>query len=245
MNIRYKAIVAYNGKNYHGWAYQTNCLTIQELIETAFFKSFKQRIKIYGASRTDAGVNAFGQVFHFDVKYFKINNFKLITAINNFLPDDIKILKITKVCKNFNARFSVKNKIYKYTINTGLVNPIESSYIFQYNKKLSQKKIKECCKFFIGKKNFLSFSTDARNSDSSIRKIHKIWIKYENPIISIYVKGKSFLRSQVRMIVGTIIKYCEGKVTKKAINLLFAYPKKGSAKYIAPACGLALLKVIY
>jgi tRNA pseudouridine38-40 synthase len=149
-------------------------LTIQQLIESAIFKSFKQKIKIFGASRTDAGVNASGQVFHFDINYFKISNSNFITAINNFLPDDIKILKITKVAKSFNARYSAKKKIYKYTINTGAINPIESSSIYQYNKKLSIKKIKQCCKLFIGKKKFLSFSTDARDSFLSIREIYKI-----------------------------------------------------------------------
>lgn len=245
MIVRYKAIVAYNGKNYHGWATQINSLTVQQLIELAIFKSFKQKIKIFGASRTDAGVNASGQVFHFDINYFKICNFNFITAINNFLPDDIKILKIRKVAKSFNARYSAKKKIYKYTINTGAINPIESSFVYQYNKKLSIKKIKQCCKLFIGKKKFLSFSTDARDSFLSIRKIYKIWVEHNDSIISLYIEGNGFLRSQVRMMIATIIRYCEDKITKQAINFLLLNPKKGSAKYIAPACGLTLLKVIY
>lgn len=245
MIIRYKAIVAYNGKNYHGWARQTNSLTIQELIEKAIFKSFKQEVKIFGAGRTDAGVNASGQVFHFDMQYFKISNFNFITAINYFLPDDIKILKLAKVNKNFNARFSAKSKIYKYTINTGQVNPITSSFVYQYNKKLIVKKIKECCLLFIGKKNFLSFSTDARNCCSFVREVSKIWIQSNDSLVTIYIKGNGFLKNQVRMMVATIIRYCEGKISQQMIKSLLANPKKGSATYIAPACGLTLLKVIY
>lgn len=245
MKKRYKAIVAYNGQNYHGWAKQLNQITIQGLLEQTIYSLFKQKVVVYGSGRTDAGVNALGQTIHFDLENIKITPAKLMQAINKALPYDIKVLSIRETDKNFNARFDAKSKTYVYTINLGKYNPIESSYIYQYCKELNLKAIKEIAKLFIGSKNFLGFSTDARKGESTIKKINKINFSKKGNILKITINGNGFLRSMVRMIVGCFIAYSEKKIDKKVILDCFEKPSKGKITFKAPACGLCLYKVIY
>lgn len=245
MKIRYKATIAYNGSNYHGWAKQPNQKTIQGILESVILELFRQQVKVYAAGRTDAGVNAMGQVIHFDLEQMKINQRDIKDALNKALPYDIRVLKLQKTDKDFNARFMARNKTYVYSINIGNVNPLESSIVYQYNRPINIKKIRQVAKLFIGKKNFLSFSTDERNGESVIKKINKIHICNKKKIISISVNGDGFLRSQIRMIVGTLLAYESGKIDKQQIMNLFETPKKGASIYKAPACGLCLKKVNY
>lgn len=245
MKTRYKATVAYNGANYHGWAKQPKQETIQGNLESCIYSVFKQHVKVYGSGRTDAGVNASGQVIHFDLEDIKIRPKDIANALNKALPYDIRILKLAKTNKNFNARFMAKNKTYVYSLNVGKVNPLESTIVYQYNRPLDIRKLKSTAKLFVGTKNFLSFSTDQRSGESLIKKINKISISKKKDIIKISINGNGFLRSQVRMIVGILIAHNNGKVTKQQIMNLFAHPKKGGATYKAPACGLCLVKVIY
>lgn len=245
MKIRFKATLAYNGQNYHGWAKQPKQQTIQGIMEDIIFHTFKQKVVVYGSGRTDAGVNALGQIIHFDLDNILIKPNQLKDVLNKALPYDIRVLNIKKIDNKFNARFSAKNKTYIYSINIGKVNPIQSSYIYQYNKPLDISKIREISRLFIGKKNFLSFSTDARNGDSVIKTINYITIYKDNDLIKISINGDGFLRSMVRMIVGTFIAYSENKISKQEIESLFANPGKGKAMFKAPACGLCLYKVSY
>ena len=243
--MRYKCIVAYNGQNYHGWAVQPKQVTIQGLMQDAIKHVFNQQVKVIGSGRTDAGVNATGQVVHFDLPDLHVAKNDIAKAINKVLPYDVKILSIVKVSDKFNARFSAKSKTYRYSINVGKNNPIESSFIYQYNHSIDIKQLKKVSKLFIGKKNFLSFSTDAKPVESTIRKINKITIKQIKDIITIEINGDGFLRSQVRMIVGCMIAFENNKMSKEEIQSCFAKPKKGACMYKAPACGLCLVKVYY
>lgn len=243
--MRYKCILAYNGQNYHGWAMQPGQITIQSLIQDAIKRVFNQKVKVIGSGRTDAGVNALGQVIHFDLKKIQVNTKQIMKALNKVLPYDVKLLSVKETDKEFNARFSAKNKTYRYILNVGKNNPIESSHIYQYNQKVDVKKLREISNLFIGQKNFLSFSTDARDGESVIKKVNKINISKKDNIITININGDGFLRSQVRMMVGTMLAYEQGKMSKQQILDCFANPKKGACMYKAPACGLCLVKVYY
>lgn len=245
MKQRFKAILSYNGSNYHGWAKQPGQATIQGILENAFLKTLNQKVKVFAAGRTDAGVNALGQVIHFDLE-IKIRPRQIMEALNKALPYDIRIIKIKKAAKDFNARFMAKNKTYIYSINTNIINnAIESSHIYQYNKPLNISLLKRSNKVFLGKHNFLSFSTDERSGESLERNILSISIKKHKGIVKIAIKGTGFLRSQVRMMVGSMLALNEGMVTLSRIKQLLNEPKKGQAVYKAPACGLCLIKVQY
>ena len=245
---RYKVVVSYNGNRYHGWAKQPRVLTIQQVVEDAFYVVFKQKIKIFCAGRTDKKVNALGQVFHFDWdETFKIKPSTIIKAINRVLPPDIHLIKIYSVASNFHARFDAKWRIYQYFINTGpKYDPLSFSSVYQYNKPLDLKKINQIKKMFLGRKNFLSFSIDPRKKKKDlIKTIKEIKITKNKTIIKIEIKGNHFLWSMVRMIVGCFIALNENKITKEQIYDCFIHPEKGKSRFRAPANGLTLYKVIY
>ncbi len=245
MNTRYKLILSYNGSNYHGWAKQPGQETIQGILENTIFKVLNKKVKVYAAGRTDAGVNATGQVIHFDLP-IKIKPKQIMEALNKALPYDIRITKINKAAKDFNARFMAKNKIYIYTINTNNINDaISSTHIYQYNKPINISLLKKSNKVFLGKHNFLSFSTDERLGESLERQILSINIRKQKDLVKIVIKGTGFLRSQVRMMVGSMLALNEGKITISQIKQWLNNPKKGQAVYKAPACGLCLFKIKY
>ena len=245
MKQRYKAILSYNGSNYHGWARQPNISTIQEVLETAIYKVFNQKVKVFAAGRTDAGVNAIGQAIHFDLS-IKVSPKQIKEALNKALPYDIRLNKVSKASKNFNARFDAKYKVYVYYINTSATNDaVRSNHIYQYNKPINISMLKRSNKVFLGKHNFLSFSTDERLGESLERNILSISIKKKKDLVKIAIKGTGFLRSQVRMMVGSMLALNENKLSLSKIKQLLNEPKKGQATYKAPACGLCLEKIKY
>lgn len=242
--IRYKTIVSYNGSNYHGWAKQTNTdKTIQEIIENALEKIYGYKIKIFASGRTDAGVHALQQVFHFDVKEQIIPVNKIAEVINNLLPYDIHVVQIKKTNLNFNARYDVKMKHYQYKINIGKYNSINASTIYQYNKQINLKLLKNVLNKFVGKHDFSSFCTEIK--EDSNREIFKVKMSKTKDIVSIDLYGNGFLRSMVRMIVGTLLAINEQKISSQQIDFLFETPKKGASTFKAPSCGLYLYKVKY
>ncbi|MCQ3907922.1 MAG: tRNA pseudouridine(38-40) synthase TruA [Mycoplasmoidaceae bacterium] len=219
MKQRYKATLSYNGSNYHGWAKQPGQETIQGILEKTIKNVFSQSVKIYASGRTDAGVNALGQVIHFDFENVQITPKQIKEALNKTLPYDIRIIKVQKARKDFNARFHAKNKTYIYSINTSsTINAVESNHIYQYNKPLDISLLKKTNKVFLGKHNFLSFSTDERSGESLQREILSIYIRKQKDIVKIAITGTGFLRSQVRMMVGSMIALNENKISASDIK---------------------------
>ncbi len=242
---RYIASVSYKGSNYHGWARQQGLKTIQGEIEKAcciFFdvKSFV----IFGSSRTDAGVHAKMQIFHFDVpKANTISVDSLKTAINNLLPYDIHVNKIKLTNKNFNARYSTVKKTYIYKINTKQYNTFENDLIYQYNKKINVKQIRKAAKLFCGTKDFLSYCTEKKKDN--VRTIHEIKITKSKNIVQIKITGSGFLRNMVRMIVGSLLALNENKITLETIEYNLKNPAQGKSVYKSPGCGLYLNNIEY
>ncbi len=152
--MRIFGIVSYNGKNYQGWQIQPDAPSVEEEIEKHLSKYFNKKIVIYGAGRTDAGVHALGQTFHFDIDIESIDLDKLLYSLNKMLPPDIKINDLDQVEEDFHARFSAKSKHYSYSI------VLDSKNVFFYDTmyvcpfKIDLKKLKECLTYFVGKHDF-------------------------------------------------------------------------------------------
>lgn len=238
----YKVNVSYDGTNFSGWAKQSNVRTIQEEIENTLSEIFGSKIIIFGSGRTDKYVHAIDQCFNFKVNTNIPFNF-LKNIINSKLPRDIVINKIRIVDESFHARYSIISKTYLYKINIDKFNLFEQNYVYQYCKEIDINKIKKILSIFIGKKNFLSFSTS--EVENSIREIKKISIKKENQYVYIKITGNGFLRNMVRMIVACFLNYSENKVSINDINYLFSNPQKGKSISKAPGCGLYLYKTVY
>ena len=248
--MRFAITIEYDGNNLVGWQRQTNGLSVQEVLETALFELTGEKKIIQGAGRTDSGVHAFGQVAHFDLK----KNIK-IDAIRDGLNFHIKklykkikvsVLKIKKVKKDFHARFSAKQKTYVYKILDRRPPPaIEKKRVWHIKKKLDDKTMKKAAKILEGKHDFTSFRSTECQSKSPIKTIDSIKISRIGEKIQIWIKARSFLHNQVRIIVGTLVLVGKKKWNEKNIEEALKSKKRAAAGQTAPAEGLYLHSIKY
>ncbi|MBC8307595.1 MAG: tRNA pseudouridine(38-40) synthase TruA [Pelagibacterales bacterium] len=244
---RYQVLIEYVGTKFVGWQKQLKGKSIQKEIENNLSKLLKQKITIYGSGRTDAGVHAIEQSAHFDTKS-KIQEIKkLIKSLNFFLnKKKISIINIYNRKKKFHARFSAKVRVYKYYIINRLAAPsLENERAWHVRKKLDIKLLKKGAKKLIGTHDFSTFRASNCYAKSPIKKINKITVKNINKKIQIEFRSKSFLRNQVRSMVGCLKYLAENKWDIKKFENVFKSKKRSKCASPAPAHGLFLAKIIY
>ena len=244
---RYQVVIEYDGTNFHGFQIQKKGNTVQKLIQSTISKILKEKIKIIGSGRTDSGVHAWGQSAHFDAKKKIINTVKFIQSLNFFLnKKQISITTLKKRNSNFNARYSAKERIYEYVIINRLAPPsIERNRAWHIRKKLDLEMIKKGAKKLSGTYDFSTFRASNCYSKSPIRTLKKIKVKRLNEKITIQFKSKSFLRNQVRSMVGCLKYLGEKKWSIKKFESVFESKNRKLCAPPAPAHGLYLFKVNY
>ena len=244
---RYKILIEYVGTNFIGWQIQSKGKSIQKLIQKKLSKLLKEKIVLVGSGRTDAGVHAIEQSAHFDCKK-KIQNLdKFIKSINYFVNKMyVSIIDIKKKKLNFHARFSAKQRIYKYVIFNRLSRPsIEKERGWHIIKELDVSIMKSGAKKLLGTKDFSTFRSSSCNAKSPIRTMKSIKIKSIRGRIEIQFKSQSFLQQQVRSMVGCLKYLAEKKWDLKKFNFVLKSKKRIYCAPPAPAEGLFLEKVIY
>ena len=245
--FRYQILVEYLGTSFVGWQIQKKGISIQKVIQSVLSKLLKQKILLYGSGRTDAGVHALEQSAHFDLRD-KIQNIeKFIKSLNYFLnPKKISIINIKKKNINFHARFSAKERSYIYLIQ----NRISPSIInkkkeWHIRKKLDIDLIKKGSKKLIGTHDFSTFRASNCNANSPIRTLNKVLVKKSKNQIKFNFKSRSFLKNQVRSMVGCLKLLGEKKWTLKKFEKVMKSKNRKNCAPPAPAHGLYLEKVIY
>ena len=244
--IRYKIIIEYDGTNYVGWQKQDNGPSIQEAIESAIFKQSGEKIELFGAGRTDAGVHALSQVAHFDIeKNFSEDSIR--DGLNKHLrPQPIAILHAEKVNQTFHARFSAKQRHYSYTIvNRRSPLTIEKNFAWIVHKKLDTVLMRNASKLFLGNHDFNAFRSINCQSKSSVKTIDFFDVTLENNKIIFRVKARSFLHSQVRIMVGTLVYVGEKKFGIEDVKQIIRDSDRNKAGPTAPSQGLCLVEVTY
>ena len=242
---KFKITIEYEGSDFVGWQKQENGLSIQETIEDAVYKLTGETVTLFGAGRTDAGVHAKGQVAHLDlIKYFERDEIR--DGLNQHLrPLPIAIIDATEAGPDFHARFSAKKRSYEYLIiNRRSPLTINKNRAWCVFKKLDLDTIYQESKSFIGNHNFQAFRSVDCQATSPKKTIDEVFIKEKHEKISISISAKSFLHSQVRIMVGTLIEIGKGKITKSVKDIILSQDR-AQAGVTAPACGLYLLKVDY
>lgn len=239
-----KITIQYNGKNYCGWQRQPNSLGIQGNIENAIYEITKEKVKLIGSGRTDAGVHAFGQVANFLINS-NIPASKLPLAINSKLPKDISIIDCVEVDDNFHSRYSAIGKTYRYLIyNSQYRSPIYKDISYQVKYDLDIEKMKKEAKSLLGEHDFCGFMSSGSSVLDTVRTISDISIKTEEDLISIEITGNGFLYNMVRIIVGTLVDIGRGKIDESLEDIISSKDRK-RAGHTAPAHGLFLKKVYY
>lgn len=243
--MRFKCEVSYDGTLFHGFVSQTKLRTVQKEIEDVLAFIYKDRVRIYASSRTDAGVHALGQVFHYDAP-LNIPLKNLLNAINSRLPKDIYINHVEEASQNFNARFDAYKKIYHYKIHLNEYLPLLRNYVHFYTKKpkLDLDKMIEASKYLIGTHDFKSFAKVSEKEDT-VRTITNIDFLIDKNDVVIVFEGNGFLHNMVRIIVGMLLEVGRNKVTPEQLKEILAQKNRIYAPKIAPACGLYLMKIYY
>ena len=243
--MRFLIKFSYDGSNFSGFQSQKGLRTIQEELENALtIVNNGNKTTITATGRTDKGVHELCQYGHADIDV-NINEKKLKRALNSNLPDDIHVIETCIVDENFHARYSVKNKEYKYYINTGEFNPLERNYIFQYCYKLNVENMKKAIKYFIGEHDFRAFMTDNKEKENCVREVYDANILEEDNKIIFTFKGNVFLRYQIRNMVGILIRVGENKITPDSIKEILESKDRTKSGKTAPAEGLYLTKIEY
>lgn len=242
----YRLLIQYDGGRYKGWQRLGNGEnTIQGRIESVLTKLCGQEIEIIGASRTDAGVHAIGQVANFKTKE-NIAEDEVKSYLNKNLPEDISIKEVKRVSENFHSRYNTKDKTYLYKIwNRDYSNPFIRKYSMQIKDKLNIIKMKQASQFLLGEHDFTAFTNAKSKTKSMVREIYSLDIEERDGLIEIRVRGDGFLHNMVRRIVGTLIKIGLGEIEASAIPEILNSMERKQAGFMADACGLYLEKIEY
>ena len=244
-----KLTIAYDGTEYHGWQIQPGLRTIQGMITEAIQDLLGSEIRLFGASRTDAGVSALGQVGLIQIDS-PIPTENLARAITGRLPADISITEAVEVPQGFNLMGAVTNKLYRYTIFTGQVRPVlQIRQCWHLPTKLDITAMAEAAKLLVGKKDFKSFASVADKRESSVRTIFRCDVgnskEQEKDWIYVDVEGDGFLYNMVRNIVGTLVDVGTGRWRPEKIDEILEAKDRTAAGQLAPAAGLCLMWIKY
>ena len=239
---RIMLIVSYQGTNYCGWQKQKNAITIEETINKAISDLFGTEISVMGASRTDTGVHAKGNVAVFDTENTTIAADKIAYALNARLPKDIRIQKSEEVSKDFHPRYDKNRKKYSYKIlNNAVEMPIYREYTYHVYGTLNMGLMRKAAQYLIGEHDFKAFCSANTQVESTIRTIYDISItKNDDNIISIDIEGNGFLYNMVRIIVGTLLEVGIGKMDVERVKEILDSKDRKNAGPTAPARGLIL-----
>lgn len=240
MNL--KITISYDGFSYQGSQRQPNKKSVEnKLIEVFTLLNIDPKITLSG--RTDKQVHATGQVFNIVVPPFWSNLEKLKKVLNHKLPSSIRVKSIKKVSDDFHARFHAKKRVYRYVISTKEPTPFLANYV-TFIKSIDEKKIKEAIKLFIGTHDFEYFHKLGSDKENLIREIYDVKFYKYNDFYIFKFEANSYLRSQIRLMVGFLLKISDGKLSKDDLKNQLE-KKKISNKIPAPANGLYLTKVKY
>jgi len=241
--MNYRLLIQYDGTRYEGWQRQKMTgNTIQGKIEEILSKMAGQQTEIKGASRTDAGVHARGQVanVHLPQKYEEKH---VRDYLNKYLPKDISVLEVKAVSDRFHARLNAGEKTYLYRISTSTVkNVFERNYIYDFGRPLDAAAMERAAGYLLGEHDFQSFCAK-KMKKSSVRRLDEIRFKQTRSELQIIYRGNGFLYNMVRILTGTLVEVGRHDRPAESVKEILALKERAQAGYTVPAKGLCLMKI--
>ncbi len=242
---RIRLIVAYDGTNYCGWQKQQNGVTIEEMLNRAILDLTGEETEVIGASRTDAGVHAWGNVAVFDTE-FRMPPEKYVYALNHRLPEDIRVQYSDEVPPDWHPRKQVSVKTYEYRIlNRRMEIPTERLYTHFCYYDLDIDNMREAASFLIGEHDFRSFCSVKTQAQSTVRAIYALEVWEDGDLVTIHIEGGGFLYNMVRIIAGTLLKVGTGAWPPERVKEILDAKDRGLAGETLPAKGLTLVGIEY
>ena len=246
MTTRYKLTLEYDGSGFVGWQRQDNGRSIQEAIETAILRFSGERVRVFGAGRTDAGVHARGQVAHFDLAK-ETDPETAANALNAHLrPDPIAVLAAEIVGDEFDARLSARMRAYEYRIvNRRAPLTVERGRAWLIARPLDAGAMHEAARRLLGKHDFSTFRASLCQAKSPVKTLDALDVARTGDEIRVQARARSFLHHQVRNMVGTLELVGAGKWTADDVAAALAACDRTRGGPTAPADGLYLVEVGY
>lgn len=242
---RVKLTVAYDGTNYHGWQVQPNGNTIEAELNRHLSELLREEIRVTGASRTDAGVHALGNVAVFDTAA-RMPAEKISYAMNTRLPADIRIQESCEVAPDFHPRFRAAVKTYEYRIlNRRFPDPTKRLYSYFYYYPLDVERMRAAAAYLVGEHDFQSFCTMKPEMENTVRRIYSLDIEKEGDVILLRVTGNGFLYNMVRIIAGTLIRVGGGFFSPEDMQTILEGKNRKLAGETARPEGLTLVEIRY
>lgn len=242
---RIKLTIAYDGTNYCGWQVQPNGITVEEVVNKALKKLTGEDIQVIGASRTDSGVHALGNVAVFDT-HTTIPPERISYALNQRLPEDIVIVKSEEVAEDFHPRYCDCSKTYEYHILNMRI-PIPTKRLINYfvSYDLDVEKMRKAAGYLIGEHDFVSFCNVRTDVEDTVRTVTELEILKDGEEITIRISGNGFLYNMVRIIVGTLIRVGRGFYEPEKVKEILEAKDRKAAGVTAPPHGLILAEIRY
>ena len=239
---RIRLTVAYDGTNYHGWQIQKNGITIESELNRCLTDLFREEIQVIGASRTDSGVHALGNIAVFDTTS-RMPAEKVSYALNQRLPEDIRIQCSEEVAPDWHPRYCESRKTYEYRIYRGqFPMPVKRLYsLFSYHK-YDVEKMQEAAAYLVGEHDFKSFCQIGAQVETTVRTLYKAEVEEQGDDLVIRVCGNGFLYNMVRIIAGTLLEVGQGRKSPEDIPVILEAKDRAAAGPTAPAHGLMLMK---
>ena len=243
--MRYLIRFSYDGTNFYGYEKQPDKRSVEEELEKAVnYINNKKETKVTASGRTDKGVHALDQTASFTLDV-DITLYKLKSALNSLLPDDIHVNKVEIVDEDFHPRYMVKKKTYMYVINMGEYNPLERNYVLQLGRKLDINKMRSAINKLVGVHDFEAFVSNEAVKESYVREIFNASIEEKDNYLTIRFTGNGFMKYQVRNMVGTLIKIGSNKIDIDIIEKILNDKSYRKYVYTAKAYGLYLESIDY
>lgn len=242
---RVKLVVAYDGTNYHGWQVQDNGITIEEVLNRTISELVQEDIKVIGASRTDAGVHACGNVAVFDTES-RIPGDKFSFALNQRLPDDIRIQESCEVDADFHPRYADTVKTYEYNIlNRRFELPSKRLYAAFCYYPMDIERMNQAAAYLVGEHDFKSFCSAGAQVQTTVRTVYAVNVTKEDDMVHIRITGNGFLYNMVRIIAGTLMQVGTGLMEPEQVKEILEARDRSKAGPTAVAKGLTLVEIRY
>jgi tRNA pseudouridine38-40 synthase len=241
-----RLVVEYDGSQLHGWQRQDNAPTVQQHLEEALAKLLTHEVQVTGASRTDAGVHARGQVASFRTER-EIPLHGVRRGLNSLLPAAIAVRDAAEVADDFHPRFSATSKHYRYTIlMRNERSPRYRDHAWHHPEALDVSAMHDAARALIGEHDFSAFRAAGCTAKTTMRRVDSIALtRLQLQLLEIDIRGNAFLRQMVRIIVGTLAEVGAGKRAPTQVAEILASKDRTKAGITAPAHGLELIEVRY
>lgn len=243
---RWKCLVAYDGTGFSGWQAQPDKNAVQDHLERRLVELLQKEVRIHGSGRTDAGVHARGQVFHFDGAW-RHGPERLLAALRGGLPPRIQVSRAEPVADTFHARFSATGKIYHYRLIHGAwADPFEHAYTWSVPRRLDLDAMRAAANVLRGRHDFRAFSAfGGEERENTLRTLARLEFFVDGPRLRIEAEAEGFLYKMVRSLVGALVHAGMGKLAPARIAELLTTRERTAEIETAPPQGLCLERVHY